>query len=576
MSPRAAPDRATAAGGASAPATVRPAPVSAAETGEHWIDLASPGRLRRAGGLRRRPLVAAGGGRIDRADSARGAGGHRRRARSDPAGSASGAQQAQRPAGRSPARRRCRARGGRAGDRRGDDRARARRGRAAASPAGPRELVRAGRRARSRPVRCAERRLALRRSRRVDPPDHPAGSAAAARSGCSGGLLSRPPRPHPAAQHRTGATAGGLRHRGNRARSGRAAAAGTRAAVAGRRVAVAAAHGTPRCAGRRGRRGVDGTSLAARRGRSRRRTRLVELPRLGLVWLGQGDHLRLDARVRPARLAARGHHAAQRPLRPAPLLEGGDPRCLRRPALVSLASAGPQRRRVRAAHPVRASRPLLGAVRDESALGRGDRRDRALADHRPGGGGRDDLPSRRHAAQHQRRRDGARPGRAAREGRHLHRRHVRAQSDPAADAPVEHRGLRLPRRLHPVHPRLPAGPRRRRPRGHGAEPATPRAPPRWAWTSRSMFPCAARRSDRQSPTPTRSCAARATATCTAWHSTGHRAPTRTTTSSKSVETQPPGGIHLLRASAHARRSPSMAFCSRTGAGTASSSPERWR
>ena len=57
-----------------------------------------------------------------------------------------------------------------------------------------------------------------------------------------------------------------------------------------------------------------------------------------LVRQGRGDHVRLDARVRAARLVAGGRHGAEREVRPAALLEGRGARLVRRPAL------GPLRR----------------------------------------------------------------------------------------------------------------------------------------------------------------------------------------------------------------------------------------
>ena len=85
-----------------------------------------------------------------------------------------------------------------------------------------------------------------------------------------------------------------------------------------------------------GRGGRRRRALAAVRGRARRRRRLVGLPGLELVRRGQGRDLRLEPRVRPARLAARGHDADERLVRPPALLEGGDARRLRRLPLVPL------------------------------------------------------------------------------------------------------------------------------------------------------------------------------------------------------------------------------------------------
>ncbi len=54
------------------------------------------------------------------------------------------------------------------------------------------------------------------------------------------------------------------------------------------------------------------------------RPRLVGLPRLGLVRRRRGDHVRLEPRVRPARLVALRGDDAEREVRPAALLEGRD------------------------------------------------------------------------------------------------------------------------------------------------------------------------------------------------------------------------------------------------------------
>ena len=125
-----------------------------------------------------------------------------------------------------------------------------------------------------------------------------------------------------------------LRHRGGRAGSGRAGAARARAAAAGRRLAVAAAHAAPRGGRRRG--------GGERRACSRCRWRPLSTPTApwwdyrAWDWFGGGkvDHVRLDARVRPARLVAGGRDGAQREVGPAALLEGRDARRVRRPALV--------------------------------------------------------------------------------------------------------------------------------------------------------------------------------------------------------------------------------------------------
>ena len=136
-----------------------------------------------------------------------------------------------------------------------------------------------------------------------------------------------------------------------------------------------------------------GAALAARGGRARRRQALVGLPRLELVRRRHADHVQLEPRVRPARLAARRDHAAQHPLRPAALLEGGDARRLRRPPLGPHAandatSTAPSCRRSSA----RPGRP--GTPRVQPALGRGDRGHGPLADQRADRGRGHDLRGR--------------------------------------------------------------------------------------------------------------------------------------------------------------------------------------
>ena len=84
---------------------------------------------------------------------------------------------------------------------------------------------------------------------------------------------------------------------------------------------------------RRGSRAGAGCAVAAGRGRARRRQAVVELRRLDLARERQGDHLRLEPPLRPARLAARRDDAAQGQVGPAALLEGRDARHLRRDSL---------------------------------------------------------------------------------------------------------------------------------------------------------------------------------------------------------------------------------------------------
>ena len=120
--------------------------------------------------------------------------------------------------------------------------------------------------------------------------------------------------------------AGPLRHRGDRARPGRAAAARARAA---------GCSWPPGCGCRacRVREAPLGAAAVATVGVRRCRSPPRSTPTgpggttaAGTLRRRQGRHVRLDPPVRPARLAARRDHAAERQVRAAALLEGRDAR----------------------------------------------------------------------------------------------------------------------------------------------------------------------------------------------------------------------------------------------------------
>ena len=207
-------------------------------------------------------------------------------------------------------------------------------GRATRAPAPARALGRALRRPRPRPRGHPGDRVALRRVRRVDPPDGAAGRARLPRDRRAAHLLAGP-RAAPAccgswawsrcscstAPPWPSTTRRAARCAGSCCSCWWAPGCGCRASSAARRASP------PRWCERRG-------PLPAARGRARRRSRLVGLPRLELVRRRQGPHLRLEPLLRAARLVARGHDRPERQVGPAALLEGRDARRLRRPALV--------------------------------------------------------------------------------------------------------------------------------------------------------------------------------------------------------------------------------------------------
>ena len=336
--------------------------------------------LRRAGPVRRGALGHAGRVRSGGADAACGPGGHRHR--SADAGAVRRAPQSGHGAGRPRAARRGPGRRGRAAL--GSGRLRPRPGRDGPAPAHarPGALERPLRRTGPRAGRGADRGVAVQRARQLgathDPPRRPARDRAVR----AAHLLPGPPGRADPERPRAGRAADPLRLRRDRARPGPAAAARPGPAPARRRLAVAAPPGSARGAGGRRTGALPGRAVAAGGRGARQRAALVELRRVDLPRERQGDHLRLDSPLRPARLAARRHDPAERQGRSPALLEGGDARHLRRRALDARAL---QRRDAAAAgraRPPVAGQPL-GLLRVEPEVGRGRPLHRALAVDQP-------------------------------------------------------------------------------------------------------------------------------------------------------------------------------------------------
>ena len=218
-----------------------------------------------------------------------------------------------------------------------------------------------------------------------------------------------------AARARAHRAARALRHGRDRARSWRAADPGAGALPARGRLAVAAAAAGARGQRRRSHRarrgspGPAGGRPAERRDRGDR-LHVVELVRR------EGRDLRLEPQLRAARLVARGHHPAPGEVRQAAVLEGGDARQLRRPALGAQLVERPHRSGRGAAS---GSGP---------ALGRELPRDRPLAADRLRDRRRYAVPRAGRGRRHQRlrRRHDPPPRRAARARRQLPRARLRA------------------------------------------------------------------------------------------------------------------------------------------------------
>ena len=300
----------------------------------------------------------------------------------------------------------------------------------------------------------------------------------------------------------------------------------------------------------------------------RRRSSLVELPRVEPVRRRPRGHVRLEPLVRPARLAARRHDAAQRRVRPAAVLEGRDARRLRRLPLAAHRREQPDAGPARPPRDTAARGPDLELLRVQPALGRAVPGDRPLAVEPVRGGRGDHLQGRRGRAHVQLagRDHDPRERRAARARRHLHRAGLRAGSDRGADA----RGAgRLVVLAAPVHHRLAARARRERPRRRVALAAGRRAavvgagaPARRPGGLRhERGRRAARLSLRAAPTASPSSSPAASRPPTTRSS-----PSRTTCSATcaTASARPARGF---------RSTPS---CSRTRSATASSSPARWR
>ncbi len=169
--------------------------------------------------------------------------------------------------------------------------------------------------------------------------------------------------------------------------------------------------------------------------RARRRARVVGLRGMEPVRQGRGDHVRLEPRVRPARLVAGRGHGAEREVGPTPLLEGRGTRLLRRAALGALRGGGRQPLRPRGAVLGVESRRPLELQRVQPELGRAHPLHGPLAVQHHGRGRGRHAPSGRRGRRpaELRRNHPAATRRDAREGRLVLRPHVGPESHQGAD-----------------------------------------------------------------------------------------------------------------------------------------------
>ena len=245
--------------------------------------------------------------------------------------------------------------GGGGGHQPAGDPARVHRRRHLRRAAAPRQLGRAGHRHPARHRRPARRARALPRHRPVDPARDPARRHDAGRARGADRVLAAAQR-HRLPDRRARDAGDALRRAGRRAR--------LRGRVPARRAAGDARAGLPAAgaaAAQRGRRGRAARARrrgrrADRRARDRRRLAVVGLrvmgARHGLLAL---DLVLLEPRLRPARLAARRPRDAAREGQAARLLEGREPRRVRRRALEGVGVRHARGHRPRAPGPARRS-----------------------------------------------------------------------------------------------------------------------------------------------------------------------------------------------------------------------------